>query len=112
MSRDKNVARCCRGGGSDEEESETSSSEEDEVVYVQGARVLRTAGDVVGSNIEEEDDDDCTLEQVRDRHGEELDSLYAEMMEELMLSRAIQGLSPPYKTYIDYLRERGRFDGE
>lgn len=103
---------CC--SNSEEDESETSSSEdEDEVVYLSGMRVLRAGGTGLGTILQDVDnEDDSTLDQIRDRHSEELDSLYQEMMEEVAISRAIQGLSMPYKSYIEHLREQGRFAGE
>lgn len=101
------------GSCSSDSYDESYSSEEDQVVYLHGMRVLQSAAPPLDPILEDIDDDaDNTLEEIGNRHGEELERLYAEMMDEIAISRAIHGLSPPFKTYIEHLRENNRFINE
>jgi len=106
----EDVHGSCSDNGSDDE---STSSDEDEVMYMDGMRVFGSPHTPLGDILENADnDEDNSLDQIRNRHGEELAVFHMEIIDELVICGAIQGRPSPRKTYIEYLREKGRFINE
>lgn len=78
-----------------------------------GIRVFSSSCARVGITLETDDnEEDNTLDQIRDRHQEELDKLYMKLTKDIVSAHEAPQRQPSYKTYIEYLRENGRLVAE